>query len=174
MRNKRLIWCALLAMAGCAPSLQVYTHTARNASFKGLHTFAIGSAEEAPRGYRRGSVASKVISVVAADVESELTAKGLEQVSIESSDLVVRLGVGQRHKEETPLQQTDSTGDQVTVVDPDGPFNYTEQELVIDVFQGRTNHRLWHGAAREIIEPGEVDDAALNHAVRRLLVDFPG
>ena len=163
----------LVPLGACAPSLQVYTHADRDASLEGLHSFAIGSAEAAPSGYRRGSVAAEVTRLVDDSATGVLTAKGYVTAPVDSADLVVRVGVGQRQKVEAPIQQQDSTGDQVAIADLDGPFIYTEQELVIDVFNGKTSRRVWHGAARGLIEPGNIDRAAIKQAVERMLASFP-
>ncbi len=160
--------------AGCAPSLQVYSHQSQ--SFGHYATFALSTTDTAPPRFRRGVLKVEAATVVGNDVNAVLSERGYHAAaSPDQADLIVRYGVGEHAKVEAPKQSDDATGasTETEEKDMDAPFNYTEQTLVVDIFDAKTSRRVWHGVAREILSPDKVDSAAIEHAVRAMMAQFP-
>ncbi len=161
-----------LLVIGCTPSWHVYTRSEPPATFH-YQTFAIGSADVAPDGYRRAPVAAALLPLVTQTATTILQQKGYRQASGDACDLLVSVGVGQRQAQPEASQEQDATGSQVAAADPDGPFNYSVRELVIDVFDAKTRKRIFHGTARELMS-GSSGEAPVRGALQALLDKLPG
>lgn len=164
-----------MALAACASTLHVHTRALPSASFQHYRTFGIGSSEDAPAGYRRLPVTAEVLALVDAVAREKLTALGYHGVpAATEADLVVRVGAGLRNKPPAPAADQDALGNETSNDDMlDGAFTYTEETLSIDVFDTKTNRRVWHGASREIIKPDRVNRGLVDSAARAILAHFP-
>jgi hypothetical protein len=170
--NRSICLMLLSWTLACAPT-QVYTRPIDDETLGQAKTFAFRPTEDAPSGYRRTRLSDEVRSIVDAKATELLEARGWRAAAPDRADLVVRVGVGARAVGAVAAAKLDAIGGQVTVVDPDGPFNYTEGSLVIDIFDGRTGRRVWHGSAFELIHVGRVDRGRIRRAVERVLSTFP-
>jgi hypothetical protein len=48
-----------------------------------------------------------------------------------------------------------------------------EGAFVIDTFDGQTHRMLWHGSAREVIDPSRANYDRLHRAVQKVMASFP-
>ena len=49
----------------------------------------------------------------------------------------------------------------------------TEDEIVVDAFDGATAQQVWHGTAQAEVDPQRINEPALQDDVRRMLTPFP-
>ena len=156
---------------GCGASVKFYTRTEPGAEFR-YHTFAVVSDESAPTGFHRLPVATEIQTVINDAATTRLVDKGYRVASL--PDLVIHVGVGKRRARREDSQEQDATGSQVTADDPDGSFNYDERALVFDVFDTKTQRRVWQGIARQIMTTDKVDLDAVRRAVNSIFDRMPG
>jgi putative flippase GtrA len=163
---------ALVLLAGCAPALTVRTRIDASAPLR-YSTFALAVVEHAPDGYRRAPLLRDVVAAIDEVAPTALGARGYRIAPIEAADLIVRIAVGERGMREEAGQQTDSTGSQVTLDDPDGPFNYLERAIELEAVDAHTRRPVWRGLATSIATRGWVERDEIRSAVDALAARLP-
>ncbi len=176
--GKLALFALVMAAAGCATTAQLYVH--QSPRFTQYSTFTLASADDAQAHFRRHPLRAEVATVVQNDLRTILTDRGYHADPAGELRISSRYGVGAHVKQEIPALQTDSTGanTETTTEDESGmdaPFQYTEAALVVDMFDGKTGLRVWHGVARELLpaDGSGADRAAIERALRGMLVQFP-
>lgn len=96
-------------------------------------------------------------------IEQAMVAKGYTAAS--PGDISVILTVA--GKDRVDVQQWGRFGQNIDT------YRYTEGTLSVDAFDTRTAQALWHGRARQNIDPGRVDPATIDEAVAGVMAQFP-
>ena len=97
------------------------------------------------------------------DFESALASKGYQKA--EAGDLSLILTIGAREK--TDVQSWGRFGLQTSV------YQYTQGQLSLDAFDTKTNQALWHGQVSETVDPDKPNQAKIDSAIAKLMVQFP-
>src|SRR4051812_13579960 len=93
-----LVCCFGLAVAACAPDVQVRATSLPASSFTQYRTFSFGPPEAAPPGYSASSRSTDVRRRVEPIVSAVLQQKGYVLVQDQKADLVVELATGSRER----------------------------------------------------------------------------
>ena len=155
-----------LVLPACTEQPRVHTAGLATAPFDRYETFSFGPAGDAPEGTYMTPGAVEARRVARGIIATALVAKGYV-VADGKGDFVVTYGMGRT--DSTSMRRHDHTNFQGEDEDED----FTTGALVIDIFDGRTDGQVWHGASRVEIHPPRVDPDLLKHAVRDVLASFP-
>jgi len=98
------------------------------------------------------------------DMDSALAAKGYQKVS-DNGDLSMILTIGAQQK--TDIQSWGRFGFQTSV------YQYTEGQLSLDAFDTKTKQAVWHGQAKETVNPNKPNQAKIDAAVSSVMASFP-
>lgn len=126
-------------------------------------TYSHETAAQPPVGYVPTRMTPAVLDKVRQDIDADLQRKGY--VLANDGELVVRISQGVRSVREEP------TGSSAVAGAPEIPD--TRSALVIDVFERATNGHLFHGFARDDVDPTTIDEKKLNEAVTKILAPLP-
>lgn len=165
----RSTWLAMAVLvAACSstgPQKVKTTGKAQSAELTHYRTYAQETAQEAPVGYELTSLAPEAEQEIRESVDEELAKRGYVQAPPGQADLVVRSASGWRKIEKAP------TGQALIVGAPE--TEETQAELVIDIFDRATGDKVFHGFAREEVEPGKVKGKKISHTVSKVLEKVP-
>jgi hypothetical protein len=160
-----LIWVGF-AVGGCVEPLSIHTAKNPTASFAQYRAFSFGPAEGPPRGYQVSSRAAELQSRLRPLIAAALTQRGY--AASPKGDFFVMFGSGKRT---VAIHEESAVGGEWLPDDENADF--VEGSLVIDVFDGATGGRVWHGAGQAKIDPDHIDDALLQRTVAELVAAFP-
>lgn len=160
-----LVLSVALGAAGCGSgsAVQAKTTGADVASVGHHRTYSHETAETAPQGYQRGSLAPQVIAEARKDADAELQRKGY--VLAENGELVVRMSSGRRVVEQEPSGSLAAAGAPADRED--------EGALVIDVLERSSGKVLSHGIARVALDENAVKPELVADAVTKILAPLP-
>ena len=157
-----------VAAPSAAESPQVHSAVNPAASFDHYRTFSLGPAEAAPAGYQGSPRSAEVRRRLTPVISAALAGKGYTEAT-GKGDLLVLFGSGRR---EVAIPQGSSSVTAEWLPD-DEDTDFVEGALVIDVYDGATGVRVWHGASRASINPARPDDTHLDRSAMALLANFP-
>lgn len=170
-RLMALTFAALGLVGGCAAAPAVYVRGDQPLSSP-HRTFAVGSVEHALPAFRRTPLPADVLGAARNDLVRTLSKRGYHEAPLGTADLIVCVSTGAR-RESVASSDQDALGNTSGSLDSDGPFQYDELTLVIDVFDAGHRRRLWHGAARETSAAWRNDRAALNRTIEMIVARLP-
>lgn len=103
---------------------------------------------------------------IMADIESALSQKGYQEAAAGAAgDLSLALTIGAQQK--TDIQSWGRFGFQTSV------YQYTVGQLSLDAFDTKTKEAVWHGQARETVDPNKPNQSKIDAAVAQLMQSFP-
>jgi Domain of unknown function (DUF4136) len=144
---------------------RVQTTSAGAAAFAPFRTFGFRLAEEPPPPYQLSARSFEVERRVRDLVAAELGRKGYAE-SRADADLLVRISSGTvREDIADPITTSGGTENESEMI--------TEDEIVVDAFDGATAQQVWHGTAQAEADPQRINEPALQEDVRRILAPFP-
>ena len=161
---------------GCTSALDVHAMTAPNVQFDRYRTFAFDPSLGAPEKFATSSESPEVRGRIEKTAVSILEMRGYTHAD-SGGDLVLRIETGRRQSPRTEVPSVPS-GDQTQIpfelapLDDERP-DLVEGSFVIDAFDAQTHRMVWHGAAREVIDPGHVSFERIQRAVEKVMASFP-
>jgi hypothetical protein len=165
----------LLTVTGCA-TMNVSSHVARGLDFTRYHTYDWGPADALPTGDPRLDRDPFFQDHMQGAVEKQLAAKGLQQSTLATADLVIhyhasinqRIDVNRLDRQYGYCQGDDCQRSGI---------EYEAGTIVLDVIDARTKKLIWRGWAQDSVEdvPDDRDRMArkIEEAVTRMLELFP-
>lgn len=157
---------SLLASHG-ALAQKVTVEFDQAADFSRYHTFAIRNGQLNSKNAALNS--DLVKKQIEADIEQDLTAKGLMQVASGPSDLNVRYTFGSARKVETEAYPAGWYGWGTRIV----RVPYAEGTLVIDLRDPATRSLVWRGIASEEKSDAAKIEGKLDKMVKKALDKYP-
>jgi hypothetical protein len=100
---------------------------------------------------------------ILADFDAALAQHGYQRA--EPADLSMILTIGAQNK--TDVQSWGRFGLQTSI------YQYTQGQVSLDVFDTKTNQALWHGQVSETVDPNKPNQAKIDAAIAKLMVQFP-
>jgi Domain of unknown function (DUF4136) len=170
MSHVRTFLLALVTMLlGCS-SVDFHTAISPTATFDRYRTFAFDTHPAVVSMYATSARSEDVAGRIRLAVTSLLQAKGYALAKEGSSDVVVRVAVGERERETVVRGLQPS---RLGWLDENETVDFSEGAFVIDVFDVTTGDLVYHGAARTEIDPEHVDEQRLRGAVGDVMAPFP-
>jgi hypothetical protein len=171
----------LLALASatfaiaCASTINVHSIVLLSPDSAQYQTFSFGARapEGVPDNYQASPRTEEVQRRAQLLVAGLLQERGYVQKPY-GGDFVVRIASGRRAREElraVPIPHPEPTGP--AWFEEHEEEDFVEGILVIDVFDGKSQQALWHGAARVEIDSDKIDDQLLRRATSKVLAAFP-
>ena len=163
--------------SGCASSADVHTAASPNATFERYRTFTFDRPQAASGSSTSSPPSEEVRGHIEEDVESSLKGLGYTPSIGPRGDFVVRIETGRRPLATGEASQTPPPVEQTEIpyfgfLD-DERQDLVEGAFVIDTFDGQTHRLLWHGSAREVIDPSRANYDRLHRAVQKVMASFP-
>jgi hypothetical protein len=166
----------LAALAACAskPTLHVSAERSAAVDFSTYRTYRWASAPPEVTLERARTARELLDWRIRNGIDSQLAARGYEQVPSGKADLIVAYHLDLREK------NTESVGDYITYRQSggqEGPqeayvFGYQEGTLVVEAVDGATRSLLWRSAAGPLLNP-EAQQERVREAVQRMMERFP-
>lgn len=185
-RFTRLAAVALVAliMPGCATSMNVSSHAARDVDFARYRTYDWGPADALPAGDARFNNNPFFQDHVQGEIERQLAAKGLLRSTSSKPDLLIHY-----HASVNPRLEANGVNQSLDVNGMDRPYRYCYDDcwdtvrhrevgtIVLDVVDARTKQMVWRGWAQDSVE-SMVDSQdkmrqKIHLAVTRMMEKFP-
>lgn len=167
---------AVLAVAGCATRMTVSSHAVPGLDVARYRTYDWGPADALPTGDPRLDKDPFFQDHVQGAVEKELAAKGFEQSTRGTPDLLIHYhaNISQRiDADRTDREHGYCYGDDCR----SGVIQYEAGTLVLDIVDTRTNKVIWRGWAQDSVEDvldnRDRMERKINEAVSRMLARFP-
>ncbi len=156
-----------LLMSSLGLAQQVTVESDSTVDFHQYHTFLIrGGALNSKNPALNSELVKKQIE---ADIERDLTARGLVKSQTLKSDLNVRYTLGTQRKVETEAYPAGWRGWGTRVV----RVPYSEGTLVIDLRDPKTMSLVWRAIAREDKSDASKIEGKLNDMVRKSIEKYP-
>jgi hypothetical protein len=153
---------------GCGAEVTTHTATNPSASFASYRTFSFGPIEGPPNGYRMSAQPSDGLRRLQGVISAALQQRGYLPATDAKADVYVVYGAGRR----TVVEHANSSVAGEWLPD-DENADFVEGSIVIDVFDGATSKRVWHGVSATRVDLGRISDSVLKTSVSDLLASFP-
>lgn len=167
---------AVLAVTGCASTMNVSSHVERGLDFAQYRTYDWGPADALPTGDARLDNDPFFHDHVQGEVERQLAFKGFARSVSESPDLLLHYHANINRRidvDRLDRERGYCSGDECGP----GVIEYEAGTLVLDIVDVRTNRVVWRGWAQESVENSLNDRdrmaRQINEAVTRMLKRLP-
>jgi hypothetical protein len=163
MHRKHLLISSLaiglaLLPQGIAAKPKISTQAMPGVNFSAYHTYAwVNSLPPA-------GMNPIMYQEIMQDMDSALAGKGYQKVASDG-DLSMILTIGAQQK--TDIQSWGRFGFQTSV------YQYTQGQLSLDAFDSKTKQAVWHGQAKETVNPNKPNQAKIDAAVASVMASFP-
>jgi hypothetical protein len=148
---------ALLPQASAAKP-KVVTQAMPGVNFSAFKTYAWVNSQPS------AGMNPVMYQTVIMDFDSALAGLGYQKVP-DNGDLSMILTIGAREK--TDFQSWGYFGLQTSV------YQYTVGQLSLDAFDTKTKQAVWHGQAKDTVNPNKLNQAKIDSAVSQLMESFP-
>ena len=167
MKSKALIaLMALCLLAGSAFAQQVSVNYNHNASFANYHTYAWGSNN-------KNQIQNSILAQVAQqDIESAMTAKGLQKVDESANpDLILTASGGEREQTSYNAWGMRGWGGGMGSITPQ---QNVEATMVVSLYDLKNKELVWRGIAQDTLgNNGNKNQDMIHKAVQKMFKQWP-
>ncbi|MFO0668022.1 MAG: DUF4136 domain-containing protein [Polyangiaceae bacterium] len=169
---RRWLFWVVLALAGssvdCLAKPRVHAAGLPTAPFAEYRTFSVEANEATPPSYGSGPRTNEVRARMGELIKAELRDKGYALADGPKGDFVVAFSMGRKNR-----SVPHAGGTRGDWLQEDEERDFVEGALVIDIYDGKNDGQVWHGAAQTEIDPDHVNPELMQRAVRDVLASYP-